>query len=301
MDAPTFDLQAHSAHSDGSLPPAGVVAHAAAAGVQLLALTDHDTVDGVAEAVAAGRALGVGVVSGVEISAREGPHEDLHLLGYGMDVSDPRLGAALAAFREDRVVRARRMAESLRGLGWALDTAGLRGRREAGQSLGRPHLAAAVAAHPANAARMRDEGLRTATDVLVAYLIPGTPAYHPRERPGVREAIDVVHAAGGVAVWAHPFWDVEDPRSVAAMLERFAAMGLDGVEAFYATHDREQTHAVADEAERLGLLTTGSADFHGPEHPVFSRFRAFATFGREPRLGPIGAKPRPGPSGGATP
>jgi predicted metal-dependent phosphoesterase TrpH len=89
-------------------------------------------------------------------------------------------------------------------------------------------------------------------------------------------------------VWAHPFWDLSDPRAVLTALGRFAGAGLDGVEAFYATHDREQTRLLVRAAAEAGLLTTGSADFHGPEHRLFSRFRAFDLHGCEPALGPIG-------------
>jgi predicted metal-dependent phosphoesterase TrpH len=103
----------------------------------------------------------------------------------------------------------------------------------------------------------------------------------------VPEAIAAIHDAGGVAVWAHPFWDLWSPSAVSDALVRFKAAGIDGVEAFYATHDREQTLLLVRLAGELGLLTTGSADFHGPAHARFSRFRAFELFGCEPHLGPL--------------
>ena len=103
------------------------------------------------------------------------------------------------------------------------------------------------------------------------------------------EAIALVHQAGGVAVWAHPFWDVDASQAVLEAIDRFAALGLDGVEAFYPTHDAEQARLIAAHCAERDLLTTGSADFHGPAHPIFSRFRAFELYGLEPRLGPIGA------------
>ncbi|HUE28760.1 MAG TPA: PHP domain-containing protein, partial [Solirubrobacteraceae bacterium] len=91
----------------------------------------------------------------------------------------------------------------------------------------------------------------------------------------------------GVAVWAHPFWDISSPDEVLATIDRFRADGIDGVECFYLTHDAEQTTLLASRCEQLGLLSTGSSDFHGPQHPLMSRFRAFSTYGLEPRLGPI--------------
>jgi predicted metal-dependent phosphoesterase TrpH len=93
-----------------------------------------------------------------------------------------------------------------------------------------------------------------------------------------------------VAVWAHPFWDISEPDGVLASLDRFHAMGIDGVEAFYITHTRPQTELLAARAAELGLLSTGSADFHGPENRQFSQFLAFETYGLEPNLGPIASR-----------
>lgn len=283
---PTFDLQSHSTCSDGALSPAGVVAAAARAGVRLLALTDHDTVTGVDEALAAAREHGLALVPAVELSTIDELGEDLHLLGYDLRHHDSTLADALVAWREDRARRVDRMADALAELALEPDRTVLRERRAAGLPVGRPHLAAAAVS--SHRARLREHGLDEPSAFLEAYLVPGRPAYRRRTTPTVGEAIDVVHAAGGIAVWAHPFWDVDDPDDVVGAIARFRAIGLDGVEAFYATHDREQTELVADTCERHGLLSTGSADFHGPDHAHFSRFRAFELHGREPRLGPIG-------------
>jgi predicted metal-dependent phosphoesterase TrpH len=103
----------------------------------------------------------------------------------------------------------------------------------------------------------------------------------------VPEAIDAIHDAGGVAVWAHPFWDISASAEVLSTIDRFRAAGLDGVECFYATHTEEQALLLAGRCAELGMLTTGSSDFHGPRHRDFSRFRAFSTYGRRPILGPI--------------
>lgn len=288
-DAPTFDLQSHSIHSDGALAPSDVVASAAEAGVELLALSDHDSVNGVAEALDAGERHGIGVVRAVEVSAVDGIYDDLHILGYGVDHQDSELLEALQGYRDDRELRAERMADALRELGYELDDAPLQARREAGKTIGRPHLSQAVVSHPANAKRLQAEGLAELSAFLEAYLIEGKPGFRSRTRPDVAEAIEVIHAAGGVAVWAHPFWDVKRPEIVLAAIDRFRASGLDGVECFYATFEREQAELLADRCQELGLLSTGSSDFHGPGHRLFSRFRAFSTYGREAMLGPIGA------------
>ncbi len=268
--APTFDLQSHSTYSDGALAPAEVVEAARTAGVQVLALTDHDTVDGVGEALSA--AGDIRVIPAVELSSVHGTHEDLHILGYGLDHTDPTLLATLADFRQDRIRRIHAMAENLRALGFTIDPARLRH-----DSPGRPHLAAALLAD-------NDLGL-TKDEVFARYLVPGTPTYVARSRPTVEQAIEVIHAAGGLAVWAHPYWDVEQADGA---LREFASYGIDGVEVFYATHTEQQTRQLYALARELGLITTGSADCHGPAHDHFNRFRAFSLHGLEPDLGRLG-------------
>ena len=285
MARPTFDLQSHSLASDGALPPALVVQAAYDAGVQLLALTDHDTVAGVDEALAAASALGgITVIPAAEISALDGDHEDLHICAYGIDHHDPGLLIALERWRLDRHERADNMVQALREHGLQLS---LPQQPRGSRPIGRPHLAQAVLDHPANAERLAREGLTDSSDVLVAYLIPGTPGYRRRTTPTVQEAIEAIHAAGGLAVWAHPFWDLDSADEVLGTLARFQVLGLDGVEAFYITHTREQTLLAADAAADLGLLTTGSADFHGPGHKLFHEFRAFDLCERQVNLGPI--------------
>lgn len=279
VSAPTYDLQSHSLYSDGALPPAEVVANAAAAGVELLALTDHDTVDGVDEALAAGVRHGVGIVPATEISTVHGRYEDLHLLGYGIDHRDALLAERLRAARADRGLRAERMAGKLRELGWEVDDALLTRLREAGKPIGRPHLSQAVLEHPANADRLAAEGYDDVSSFLPAFLIPGKPAYLARTHPTIAEAIGWIHDAGGVAVWAHPFWDLDADAEVLEAIDLFRADGLDGVECFYVTHTPEQTRLLAERCEALGLLKTGSADYHGPDHRLFSRFRAFDAHG----------------------
>ncbi len=274
-------------HSDGSLPAREVVAAAAAAGVQLLGLSDHDTVDGVAEASVAAEGLGIRLAPAVEISAIDEDGRDLHVLGYRIDYRDARLGELLGRFRDERRERARAMSSALRELGFELDASILEQRAASGQSIGRPHLAEAVVGHAANARRLRTEDCAEPSAFLAAYLIEGKPAFRPRRGPSVAQAIAAIHDAGGVAIWAHPFWDIADAEQVLASIDRFRGNALDGVECFYPSHSRAQAELLADRCAELGLLSTGSSDFHGPGHRVFSRFRAFSTYGREPQLGAI--------------
>ena len=288
----SFDLQSHSTYSDGELEPAAVVQTAADAGVQLMALTDHDTIDGVAAALARGSELGVNVVPAVEISSvddqRERPCE-LHILGYRVDHEDPRFRKTLGEFVDDRRRRTLRMAEALRELGFKLDEESISKRVEEGRSIGRLHIAEAALARPENAERLGSEGIDEVGGFIRGYLVEGTPAFRLRETPTVVEALEVIHEAGGVAIWAHPFWDFSDPEDVVTTIDRFNGLGVDGVEAFYITHTPEQTEVIVERCRAHDMLMTGSADFHGPKNSIFCRFLAFDTYGHEPRLGRIAA------------
>jgi len=279
--APRFDLQAHSTHSDGVLSAEEVVTRAADAGVELLALSDHDTISGVAEAVETGKRVGVEVVPAVEISAVDdgaATARELHILGYRIDYTGPPMTARLEEFLADREKRTLRMRDALREVGFDLDEAEIEQRIAEGKPIGRPHLAGAVLRAPANAERLKEEDIDDVGSLIRGYLIEGKPAFRLRETPTVGQAVEAIHEAGGVAIWAHPFWDISDPGEVLESLQRFHDLGIDGVEAFYITHDEAQTRLLADRAAELGMLTTGSADFHGPEN---------RQFGIEPNLGPI--------------
>jgi predicted metal-dependent phosphoesterase TrpH len=292
---PRFDLQSHSTRSDGVLEPAEVVARAAQAGVQLLALSDHDTIAGVDEALQACAKHGIAIVPAIEISAIDDggdgvpahPARELHILGYLIDHNDPELTRTLAGFLADREQRTLRMADNLHDLGIELDQQAIDARVKAGEPIGRPHLAEAALGHPANAERLREEQIDDIGSFIKGYLIEGRPAFALRVTPTVQEAVDAIHAAGGVAIWAHPFWDVEDSDEALAMVERFRGLGIDGIEAFYVTHTQAQTELLAKRCAELDMLSTGSADFHGPENRLFSRFMAFETYGLTPNLGAI--------------
>lgn len=285
-----FDLQSHSTNSDGVLPAAEVVERAAQAGVQLLALSDHDTVSGVSEAIEAGERHGVRIVTAVEISAVDADSpvpRELHILGYNIDHTGPVMTERLTDFLADREQRTLRMRDGLREAGFDLDEAEIDARIAEGKPIGRPHLAGAVLRAPANAERLQAESIDDIGSLIRGYLIEGRPAFRLRQTPTVAEAVEAIHDAGGVAIWAHPFWDISDDDEVLATIDRFHALGMDGVEAFYITHTRENTELIAKRCAELGMLTTGSADFHGPENRQFSQFMAFDTYGIEPNLGPI--------------
>ena len=289
MSRPTFDLQSHSIHSDGEFRPRDVVRLAAEDGVELFALSDHDNIGGVAEALAAAEEFGLAVVPAVEITAVDDQQDDIHLLGYLVDPSDAGLLNRLEGARQERLRRSHFMAEKLERAGWSIDLEFLRLVEAEGGAVGRPHLAEALLRDPENAQRVAEAGFTNVGDVIEVLISRGKEGFVARETPTVEEAINWVHDAGGLAVYAHPMFprgEFERQR-IEAALTRYSAAGLDGVECFYTTHTEDETRFLHGLAAQLDLLTTGSADFHGLDHGRFSSFRNFDTYDLEVNLGPI--------------
>ncbi|MFB9687884.1 PHP domain-containing protein [Amycolatopsis plumensis] len=248
----TIDLHAHSTASDGTTPPADLPRLAAEAGLTVLALTDHDTFAGLAAASAA--ATEVELVPGVEISCRLDESE-VHLLGLFVDPLFAPLADELELIRTDRERRAVRMVERCRELGAPISLAQVR-EIAAGAPLGRPHVAAALAA----------VGI---TDAFTAdWIADGGRADVPKHVLATVDAIALVRAAGGVAVLAHPR-SVKRRASVTdAQLAALAAAGLAGIEADHPEQPPEVRDRLREVAADLGLLGTGSSDFHGDRKPV---------------------------------
>lgn len=265
-----IELQSHSTVSDGQLAPAEVVAKAAEAGVTTLALTDHDAIAGVAEAVEAGGKLGVEVVPAIEMSCVHEYAEDLHICGYWVDLG--KIAAACERAQHERVARAGEIVERLRGEGFDLHLEDA--VREAGDalSIGRPHIARAAGA-------TGDLG-----PFFEEYLVPGAKCFVPRRWPTAEQAVAEIKAAGGVAVVAHPYWDISAPHEVDELIR---ALDVDGVETFYPTHSREQTAHLLELCEELDLIPTASSDYHGPTHKTFAAFGAYDTYGlADPQVPP---------------
>ncbi len=241
------DMHTHTTCSDGVLSPEALVEKAAARGLELLAITDHDTIDGIAPAMAAAEQAGLTIMPGVELSIRFLGRE-LHLLGYDFDINNPELNAFLVHYQEARTARAREMVRKLNDLGVALDFEEVRAVAE-GPAIGRPHVAQLL---------VSKRYVDTSEQAFLKYLRNGGPADVPKALPDAKEAIDVLHAAGGIAVLAHPGHWVSDRD-----LERLQALGLDGVEVVHPSHDEMLRTFYIDVAHRLSLLTTGGSDFHG--------------------------------------
>jgi predicted metal-dependent phosphoesterase TrpH len=263
-----IELQAHSTVSDGQLEPAAVVEEAAKAGVTTLALSDHDAVAGVPAAVEAAAARGIELVPAVEMSCVHEFADDLHVCGYWVGLE--AIAPACERAQQERISRAGEIVERLRAEGFELTLEDAIEQAGDALSVGRPHIARAAGAGG-------DLG-----PFFEEYLVPGAKAFVPRRWPTADEAVDLIHAAGGAAVVAHPYWDVKDPGEVEQLIR---ALEIDGVEAFYPAHTRDQTAHLVGLCDELGVVPTGSSDYHGPTHKTFSRFGAYQTFGLgEPRV-----------------
>lgn len=251
-----IDLHLHTTHSDGSLPPAEVVALAHEAKVTALAITDHDITTGLPEAMAAGETLGIEIIPGIEISSRYGESE-LHVLGYFLRWEDDLLNQRLTTLRESRHRRNPQIVERLQSLG--IDITYEEVRAVAGSdSVGRPHIARVL---------MDKKVVTSAKEAFDRFLANGKPAYVPRDLPTPAEAIRWIKDAGGLAVMAHPTWVKTVQGTLTDLTRELKDAGLDGVEVHYSTHTPRQTREYLDLAKTLGLLVTGGSDFHGLTKP----------------------------------
>ncbi|MGE0469938.1 MAG: PHP domain-containing protein [Nitrospira sp.] len=251
-----LDLHLHTTHSDGSCTPTEVVGLAHQAGVTALAITDHDITTGLVEASAAGEALGIEIIPGVEISSILG-NSELHILGYFLDWQDTHLNERLKTLRDSRHRRNPKIVERLQSLGIDLTYDEVRALA-GGDSVGRPHIARAL----------MDKGVVTsAKEAFDRFLADGKPAYVPRDLPSPAEAIHWIKAARGLAVLAHPTWVRCTDQSLIELVRQLKADGLDGVEVYYSTHAARQTREYLSLAQQLGLLVTGGSDFHGLTKP----------------------------------
>ena len=244
-----IDLHVHTRASDGTLSPSAAVAEAKRQGVTLLSITDHDVTEGIPEAEAAAAELGVTLVPGVEVSIDVDEHE-VHVLGYFIQPGNPRLEAALARVRHGREHRNEEMLARLAALGVGVSRARMLEIAGPG-SVGRPHIAAALveAGH-----------VGSIQEAFNRYLARGKPAYVRRARFEPREAAEIIRAAGGLPVLAHPA-----KIKSRAVMEAIVFDGMEGVEAFHPDHDAGEAERLVEFARRHSLLVTGGTDTHGPE------------------------------------
>ena len=255
-----IDLHTHSTVSDGTLSPAGVIAAAAAAELDVVALTDHDNLAGWSEAAAAARSYGLEFVPGVELSCRwygVEPSISLHLLAYWVDPDHAGLQAELARVRDGREQRARKMVDLMRADGIDVTWEEVQ-EYAAGGTVGRPHLAQAL---------IRRGLVATVSEAFGASML-GARWRVPKPDIDVFRALTLVRDAGGVSVFAHPQASSRGRIVPESLIVELAAHGLDGLEADHEDHTPEQRARVRALADQLNLVATGSSDFHGANKPT---------------------------------
>ena len=247
-----IDLHAHSTASDGSLTPARLVDRARANGLAALALTDHDTVAGIPEALDRGRETGLEIVPGVEISAQFSPGT-MHILGYDLDFKNKSLQETLHKLQYARRERNERIVQALEDLHKPVTMAEV-AQKAGGGVVGRPHFAMA----------MLEKGYVSDMDeAFEKFLGKGKPAYRDKFRLEPEDAVRMVLAAGGLPVLAHPYSLQLQGAALAEKLSCLAQAGLVGLEVFYPEHDEAMTERFNNLAGRYGLAPTGGTDFHG--------------------------------------
>jgi len=243
-----IDLHTHSNHSDGVHAPSVLIDLAKWKGISAISLCDHDSLEGYDQLEEASRREGIETITGVELSC-EYTGRDLHVLGYGVDRRNEPLQKLLLDFRATRQRRGEQIVEKLAGQGVHLDIQNVLARA-AGGALGRPHIAAAlleagyVSDHP---------------QAFAKYIGEGCPAYVEKYKIRPDDAVEAIHAAGGLAFVAHPGYYLEDERAFRALLER----GFDGIEVYHPYHHSQMVTRLLGIARDFGLLISGGSDFHG--------------------------------------
>ena len=259
-----IDLQIQTTASDGKHTPAECVAMAKQNGVHTIAITDHDTVAGVAEAMAAGQELGVRVIPGIEMSVED---HGLHLLGYGIDTGYERLGSALKRFEEGRIAAAKDMVWNLQQAGFVVEWEDVLGQAT-GAVIARPHIAAAVLKRPEN--REKLGGITRKGDFIGAFLANDNPAYVHRRTISAADAIVLLHEAGGVSIWSHPPIPdfVGNCAGMGDFLKELVGYGLEGLELLSPSHTEADVACLEKLAGEHGLLVTAGSDFHEAYDPT---------------------------------
>lgn len=248
LTAPScIDLHLHSTASDGECPPAQVVARAAELGLSAVALTDHDSVSGVPEAVCEGRTRNVRVIGGCEFSVAA-PWGEMHLLGYFLDPDSPGLEEFLALTRTRRKTRAEEIVHRLNGLGVAITMDQVLAEAGTG-AIGRPHVGRAL---------IRMGAARSLNNAFERYIGRGRPGFVPKQLPPFQEVCTRIREAGGISSAAH----LKD-RGTRSCLQRFKEAGLDAVETRHPSHDPDVRATLTQLALEVGLLRTGGSDWHG--------------------------------------
>lgn len=252
-----IDLHVHTTMSDGTCAPSEVVSIASSKGLQAIAITDHDTTSGIAEAVEAGHRFGIEIVPGVEISGAC-DHGILHILGYFIDYNDCSLLDQLGYLRQKRKARISEILSKLLENNIFISEAEVE-KESNGGSPGRPHLANIMYANGY---------VKSRQDAFEKYLRKGAKAYVPKVKLEATKAIKLIRDAGGIPGIAHPHsLNIQDHDRLCDVVASFVEMGLGAIEAYYPAHTPEQTELFLNIAQELNLVVTGGTDFHGANKP----------------------------------
>ncbi len=255
MDERLIDLHTHSTASDGSMAPADVVKHAKEHGISAIALSDHDTTDGVDEAMAAGRELGVEIIPAIEMSVVS--ENETHILGYFIDHKSPVIDEAMVKIRRVRRERFEDNCRALQALGFDVtleEAMALAG----GEILCRAHFARLL---------FNKGYVLSVKEAFEKYLGPGKAAHSNRQAITDREAIELIHKAGGIAVLAHLHQMKKSDEDTYSYLKELKAAGLDGIEGYYTEYSEEMGEKYRGMAKELSLILSGGTDFHGAMKP----------------------------------
>ncbi len=256
MSGRRIDLHIHTTASDGTDLPAEAVRKAAALGLAAMSVTDHDTVDGVGPALAAGKELGIEVVPGIEVSS-DYRDNNVHILGYFIDPAAKALEEVILWVQREREIRNRRIVKMFQDDGFDLSLEELEANYPHAV-LGRPHMAEMLT---------RKGYVSSIKEAFDLYLGEDRPYFLPKQRISIARAVEVILASGGVPVLAHPFQYHYPLREVEEMIEYTRSLGIRAIECYYSLHSPEEQAWLLGRAEALGLGVSGGSDYHGTRKP----------------------------------
>lgn len=251
-----IDLHVHSTGSDGTYTPAELVLEAKKAGLSAMALTDHDSVSGINDALKAGETYGIEIIPGVELST-EYENTEIHVVGLFIDKTNRELQEQLHAFRDNRDNRNLKMIQRLREEGYEISAEEIY-KQNPDSVIARPH----IARYLVDTGQVKD--MQTVFDKLIG---DGCICYVDRFKITPMRAVELIHSAGGIAILAHPCLYKIPRRTLIEMLEKMIAAGLDGIEAIYSCNMGSDEKDYRELAEKYGLLISGGSDFHGTNKP----------------------------------
>jgi len=251
-----IDLHTHTYASDGTYSPTALVTLAKEQGIEAIAVTDHDTIEGLPEAMEAGERLGVEVVPGMELSVEYGPGS-MHILGLLINLEDKGLNDTLAKLQESRSSRNPQIIEKLNELGMPITMEEVE-KISGGGQLGRPHIAAAL---------VKNGHVNNTQEAFDKYLKKGASAYFERRRLSREEAADLIHGAGGLLILAHPGTLAVNGSKFYNLLAELKDAGFDGIEVFYNNHSHAEEDRLMKIADKLEFIISGGTDFHGENKP----------------------------------